>query len=84
MPTSEIIVSEINFDNRARAEVLVTLTQDLGKILSSLASLKIGGEIEFSSALQVAQVRTGGTPLLKSNIVSWCSSIDKTKTNTNV
>lgn len=42
--------------NGARAEVLVTLTQDLGKILSSLASLKIGGEIDFSAALQVAQL----------------------------
>jgi hypothetical protein len=36
--------------------VLVTLTQDLGKILSSLHSLKIGGETDFSAALQVAQV----------------------------
>jgi len=35
---------------------LVTLTQDLGKILSSLHTLKIGGHIEFSSAMQVAQL----------------------------
>lgn len=41
---------------RAKAEVLVTLTQDLGKILSSLHTLKISGETDFAAALQVAQV----------------------------
>ena len=44
--------------HRARAEVLVTLTQDLGKILSSIHSVKIGGEGDLSSAVQVAQVST--------------------------
>jgi len=42
--------------NGARAEVLVTLTQDLGKILSSIHSVKIGGEGDLSSAVQVAQL----------------------------
>jgi 26S proteasome regulatory subunit N10 len=40
----------------AKAEVLVTLTQDLGKILSSLHALQISGETDFSAALQVAQL----------------------------
>jgi len=42
--------------NGAKAEVLVTLSQDLGQILSSLHTLRIGGEIDFSAALQVAQL----------------------------
>lgn len=42
--------------NGARAEVLVTLTQDLGKILSSIHSVKVGGEGDLSSAIQVAQL----------------------------
>jgi len=42
--------------NRARAEVLVSLTPDLGKILSSVHSVKIGGEGNFSAAMQVAQL----------------------------
>jgi 26S proteasome regulatory subunit N10 len=35
---------------------LVTLTQDLGKLLSSLHALQISGETDFSAALRVAQV----------------------------
>jgi len=42
--------------NGAKAEVLVSLTQDVGRLLSSVASLKIGGEIDFSAALQVSQL----------------------------
>jgi len=42
--------------NGIRAEVMVTLTQDLGKILSSVHLLKIGGEVDFSAAMQVAQL----------------------------
>jgi len=42
--------------NGPRAEVLVTLTQDLGKILSSIHAIKVGGEGDLSSAMQVAQL----------------------------
>lgn len=42
--------------NGPRAEVLVTLTQDLGKILSSIHAIKVGGEGDLSSAIQVAQL----------------------------
>jgi 26S proteasome regulatory subunit N10 len=42
--------------NGVRAEVLVTLTSDLGKILSSLHTIKVGGEIDFSAGMQVAQL----------------------------
>lgn len=35
----------------------MTLTQDLGKILSSIHAVKIGGEGDLSSAMQVAQVQ---------------------------
>jgi len=38
------------------AEVLVTLTSDLGKVLSSLAETKIGGTFDFLGAMQVAQL----------------------------
>jgi 26S proteasome regulatory subunit N10 len=37
-------------------EVLVTLTSDLGKILSSLHGTKIGGKFDFLGAIQVAQL----------------------------
>jgi len=37
-------------------EVLVTLTSDLGKILSSLHGTKIGGNFDFQAAMQVAQL----------------------------
>lgn len=50
------VMSMSHAKNGAKAEVLVTLTQDLGKILSSLHSLKIVGETDFSAALQVAQL----------------------------
>jgi len=39
-----------------RAEVLVTLTQDLGKILQAVHSVRVGGESDFSSAMQIAQL----------------------------
>jgi len=42
--------------NGPRAEVLVTLTKDLGKILSSIHAIKVGGEGDLSSAMQVAQL----------------------------
>jgi len=50
------VMSMSKAKNGAKAEVLVTLTQDLGKILSSLHTLKISGETDFSAALQVAQL----------------------------
>lgn len=50
------VMSMAKSKNGAKAEVLVTLTQDLGKILSSLHALKISGETDFSAALQVAQL----------------------------
>jgi len=50
------VMSMSKAKNGAKAEVLVTLTQDLGKILSSLHALKISGETDFSAALQVAQL----------------------------
>jgi len=37
-------------------EVLVTLTSDLGKILSSLHGTKVGGTFDFLGAMQVAQL----------------------------
>jgi len=37
-------------------EVLVTLTGDLGKLLSSLAETKIGGKFDFLASMQVSQL----------------------------
>jgi len=37
-------------------EVLVTLTGDLGKILSSLHGIKVGGSLDFLAGVQVAQL----------------------------
>jgi len=37
-------------------EVLVSLTSDLGKVLSSLHSMKISGGLNFSSGIQVSQL----------------------------
>jgi 26S proteasome regulatory subunit N10 len=53
-PESTVAVMTMAQGKGARAEVLVTLTQDLGKILSSIHSVKIGGEGDLSSAVQVA------------------------------
>eukprot|EP01102_Stenamoeba_stenopodia_P016826 TRINITY_DN5921_c0_g1_i1.p1 TRINITY_DN5921_c0_g1~~TRINITY_DN5921_c0_g1_i1.p1 ORF type:complete len:429 (-),score=116.87 TRINITY_DN5921_c0_g1_i1:79-1233(-) len=39
-----------------RVEVLVSLTADLGKILTSLHGMKIFGECDFLAAMQVAQL----------------------------
>lgn len=39
-----------------RVEVLVSLTSDLGKILTSLHGMKIHGECDFLAAMQVAQL----------------------------
>lgn len=39
-----------------RPEVLVTPTQDIGKILSALHTLKISGEADISTAIQIAQL----------------------------
>lgn len=50
------VMSMSKAKNGAKAEVLVTLTQDLGKILNSLHAMKISGETDFSAALQVAQL----------------------------
>lgn len=41
----------------ARPEVLVTLTPDLGKLLSALAEVKTSGDLDFLTGIQVAQVR---------------------------
>jgi 26S proteasome regulatory subunit N10 len=38
-------------------EVLVTLTNDLGKILTALHGVKIGGQNNITTAVQIAQVR---------------------------
>lgn len=38
-------------------EVLVTLTQDEGKIISALHTVKQGGEADLLTGIQVAQVR---------------------------
>ena len=40
----------------ARPEVKVTMTKDLGKILTAMHSIKISGSPNFMSALQIAQV----------------------------
>lgn len=37
-------------------DVLVTLTQDLGKIMAAMQSVKLSGDSDFVSALQIAQV----------------------------
>ncbi|KAG0224409.1 hypothetical protein BGW41_005132 [Actinomortierella wolfii] len=37
-------------------EVLVTFTSDIGKILTALHNVKIGGEVSFSTGVQVAQL----------------------------
>jgi len=37
-------------------EVLVTLTSDLGKILQTLGSTRLGGNLNFLSGMQVAQL----------------------------
>jgi hypothetical protein len=39
-----------------RPEVLVTLTQDLGTLLTAIAGVKIHGNCNFQAAIQVAQV----------------------------
>jgi 26S proteasome regulatory subunit N10 len=39
-----------------KREVLVSLTQDVGKILSALQNIKIGGKSDILSAMLVAQV----------------------------
>lgn len=39
-----------------RPEVLVTLTNDLGKLLPPLATLPTSGQIDFPTGMQVAQV----------------------------
>jgi 26S proteasome regulatory subunit N10 len=36
--------------------VLVTLTSDIGKLLSSMHGIKLGGKLNFTQAIQVAQV----------------------------
>jgi 26S proteasome regulatory subunit N10 len=40
----------------SRCEMLATLTQDLGKILTSMHDLKIGGKLNLLDGLQIAQV----------------------------
>ena len=42
--------------NYNRPEVLVTLTQDLGTLLTAIAGVKIHGNCNFQAAIQVAQV----------------------------
>jgi len=37
-------------------EVLVTLTGDVGKVLSSLHGVKVGSKLNFSAGIQVAQL----------------------------
>lgn len=40
----------------SRPEVLVTLSSDIGKILTALHQIKIGGSATLSTAVQIAQV----------------------------
>jgi 26S proteasome regulatory subunit N10 len=42
----------------ARPEVKVTMTKDLGKILTAMHSIKISGSPNFMSAIQIAQVQS--------------------------
>lgn len=42
---------------KRRPEVLVTLTSDIGKILTALHGVKVGGSTSFSTSIQIAQVR---------------------------
>jgi 26S proteasome regulatory subunit N10 len=37
-------------------EVLVTLTSDLGKVLSSVQNVRVGGNFDFQASMQVAQL----------------------------
>ena len=39
-----------------RPEVLVTPTQDIGKVLSALHTLKISGEADIATGIQIAQL----------------------------
>ncbi|EGG21557.1 type A von Willebrand factor domain-containing protein [Cavenderia fasciculata] len=39
-----------------RPEILVTLTQDLSKVLASYDDIKIHGKIDFSTSMQIAQL----------------------------
>lgn len=39
-------------------EVLVTLTSDVGKILTALHTVKIGNKANFLTGIQIAQVRS--------------------------
>lgn len=39
-----------------RPEVLVNLTADIGKILTSIHGIKLGGQVRFSDGLQIAQL----------------------------
>lgn len=39
-------------------KVLVTFTADIGKILSALHNVAIGGQVSFGTSVQIAQVRT--------------------------
>lgn len=41
-----------------RPKVLVSLTSDVGSILTSLHDIKLEGSLNFLSGLQVAQVKT--------------------------
>ena len=47
--------ASLYFQN-CRREVLSTLTSDIGKLLTRLHSVKIGGNIDFVSCIQIAQV----------------------------
>lgn len=37
-------------------QVLVSLTSDIGKVLTAIHETKIGGQIQFSTSIQIAQV----------------------------
>lgn len=40
-----------------RAELLASLTQDMGKIIGALHNSKLGGEADISNGINIAQVR---------------------------
>lgn len=46
-------------------EVLVTPTQDEGKLIAALHGIKQGGEADLSTGVQVAQVRSCGVALAR-------------------
>jgi 26S proteasome regulatory subunit N10 len=51
-----LIADHDDNSDSASPQVLATLTQDLGKVLSALQQNHIGGQVDLSTALNVAQL----------------------------